>query len=159
MPEDSVPNEVCAKCGYNLVGLSDKRCRQCGHVFRSGEYYCRVPYPLFLALALVPIHALTLVAVGTLYASQNQTNGPFEGILYVMRYVLDKPGAWFYVNIDDPNQLVSFVGSLLITAPIVACNSILWGFMIALVIWGVRILRNQRKLRAEIESYRESENP
>lgn len=159
MPEESAPNEVCAKCGFNLVGLSDTHCRKCGHEFSPGEYSRPVPFPWFLAFALGPVHLLGRFAIGSLYVAQKAAQGPFEEVLHALLYVLDKPGGWFYVIVNDPNQLVSLIGTLLFTAPVFICNSILWGFMLALMIWRVRIMLNRRRLRAEIEAHQKAESP
>jgi hypothetical protein len=44
MPKDqtTAPSMYCPKCGYQLIGLSENRCPECGRAFEPADAHCNV---------------------------------------------------------------------------------------------------------------------
>lgn len=131
---------TCAHCSYDLAGLSEPRCPECGLQFDPAgsapvPHHFGAQFVLivgtFCGIAhLVLSFVLFSFAVGS--GQVNSMNTPFAKSLDVILTILLWPGSWFIAVFNASNQIMFFC---------FFANSLLWGYCLAL---GFLLVGNSR---------------
>lgn len=73
----------CEKCGYNLTGLTEDRCPECGKSFAAATPFQHIRDTRFYALALVAINLLAIASAYVMWFVPANTSDA-GGFMWVM---------------------------------------------------------------------------